>query len=463
MSRAMPPPASMNLLDLPTEILLRIIEHDVRHEDLENLALCSRSVLELAKRARAKHLKRKKNYSKIVVGDICVYKRLEERQALADEVHPAVVLQDIVTDTHNMGDYCKTLMLGNIEGCQEDKCSYTAWRAAMEVLASLNPQQKHNFDTTFCGRSGDRVVWFRRHLQAFYEVTCSTIFTSLYKTEVLKIVNSSNRLYVSDSTLATMHETYHDLKEVRAFGDRHLNGECINTLCMFASSIPSVRTISGFHIAEHVGNHLHPGSLILPLPCPNLEEIHFECSSIESSTFERLLSSVKDLRVFYNENNRDRTRDSEYRSNRTVAALRKYASHSLESFTFFDLSSRYFVETDLADDSKSLREFRVLKHAALEFSHFIKVDKDGREEKFRLVDLLPPTLETLELYHLRPRVGTACIFAGLREQRKKRLPNLSSIFVQKDIVVSGQIKRDCKKAGIKLAFVDAPKTKWSHL
>ncbi|KAL8789973.1 MAG: hypothetical protein Q9213_000859 [Squamulea squamosa] len=426
----MPPPAGLNLLDLPIEILLHIIERDVRHEDLENFALCSRSIFELAKGARAKHLKRKKNHSKIVVGDICVYHRLEERRALANEVHPVVVLQDMLADRDNMGDYCKTLMLGNIDGCQEDKCNYTVWNAAMKVFESLNPQQKHDFDVPFSGHSGDHSVWFRRNLQGFYELTCSAIFRSLYKTEVLKLVNSSNDLYVADSTLTIMHETYHDLKEVRAFGNRHLDGECINAL------------------------------------------------RIKSSTFERLLSNVKALRVFYNENDSTRTGHSDYRPNRTVAALRKYASHSLESFTFFDINNWYTVANGLAVGTTSLREFRVLKHAAIQFSLFIKPDKDEEKEGYRndtyshewgvshiftLVDMLPPTLETLELYRPTTRKDATFIFAGLREQRQERLPNLRSISIQKCIAISRQIRRDCKQVGIKLALIGPPKLRWSHL
>lgn len=50
------PPAHFNFSDLPNEILLNIIEHEVFHENLENLALSSKTVFEWAKPARTKHL-----------------------------------------------------------------------------------------------------------------------------------------------------------------------------------------------------------------------------------------------------------------------------------------------------------------------------------------------------------------------------------------------------------------------
>lgn len=53
-------PTHFDLLGLPNELLLKIIEYEVLHEDLENLTLCSKAIFNLGKQVRDKHLKRKR-------------------------------------------------------------------------------------------------------------------------------------------------------------------------------------------------------------------------------------------------------------------------------------------------------------------------------------------------------------------------------------------------------------------
>lgn len=52
-------PTHFDLLGLPNELFLKTIEHEMQHEDLENLTFCSKPIFNLGKQSRAKHLKRK--------------------------------------------------------------------------------------------------------------------------------------------------------------------------------------------------------------------------------------------------------------------------------------------------------------------------------------------------------------------------------------------------------------------
>lgn len=54
--------ATFNLLKLPREITLQIIEHSLHHEDLENFAMSSKAMFELSGKARDKHLDAKRGY-----------------------------------------------------------------------------------------------------------------------------------------------------------------------------------------------------------------------------------------------------------------------------------------------------------------------------------------------------------------------------------------------------------------
>lgn len=62
--------STFDLMRLPNELILHIIEDAISHEDIENLALCSRTMFELAKPARARHLEMKSKHSRFKVGSL---------------------------------------------------------------------------------------------------------------------------------------------------------------------------------------------------------------------------------------------------------------------------------------------------------------------------------------------------------------------------------------------------------
>lgn len=111
----------------------------------------------------------------------------------------------------------------------------------------------------------------------------------------------------------------------------------------------------------------------------------------------------------------------------------------------------------------SLKEFKVLKHVAIDFAFLINGKKDGRvvirgkttsgdiaangrtRAKWasgitvpRLVDVLPPSLETLELYRPKKQLIDP-MFLGLQELRAERLPKLRSISIQKSTRIKWEV------------------------
>lgn len=62
------PTAFFDHLRLPHEILLQVVEQ-LYHEDLENICLSSKAVFNLGKQQLERHLKTRRRYRTVVVGD----------------------------------------------------------------------------------------------------------------------------------------------------------------------------------------------------------------------------------------------------------------------------------------------------------------------------------------------------------------------------------------------------------
>ena len=289
-------------------------------------------------------------------------------------------------------------------------------------------------------------------------------FIDLQNIEVLELAIGGIRFLNLVPIVRVMRTTHHRLKEVRLFGNCEDDYADMKFLCQFAT-IPSVQIICGHHVQHRVQGYK---GLCPDGACLSIEEIHLECSNIGAEEFEDLLSHTKALRVFFYEQGHDFGHD--YQPRRTLEALRKYGSESLQSLTFIDPDSDGMLGV-------SLRNFKVLTHVAVDC--FLFVD----EEKFsdnngvpRLVDILPHSLQTLELYRPPPH-GIRRLFEGLAELREERLPNLKSITLHEgircrhtmgrdskklgfELCCHRTITRDLKKLGIELAFATEPKWRW---
>ena len=86
------PPPSFDLLRLSPEIILRVVAQ-LHHEDLENTSLSCKTVLELAKHRRQRHLESKKKYRTVILGD-----RSFSLEDVTQNIHPAFTLRDMLRD-----------------------------------------------------------------------------------------------------------------------------------------------------------------------------------------------------------------------------------------------------------------------------------------------------------------------------------------------------------------------------
>ncbi|KAI4100727.1 MAG: hypothetical protein LQ339_005405 [Xanthoria mediterranea] len=434
---------AFDLLGLPQEIILQIIEQEVQKEDLDNFVLCSKTIFTLASRVLAKHREIKKKYSTFVIGDMRSYHLRATGDPLL-EVHPVVAVSKLLAD-HAFAQYCKILKVGqevpDLDGAVETRDFAEALTSKLEPhsQSAQGPQW-----TTLQPESHLRLAWV-------------VPFIDRQNIEVLELADDTIWYLKLDPIVRVMRNTHHRLKEVRLFGQCEEGYADMKFLCQFAT-IPSVQIICGHHVQRggYKYRELCPDGAYL-----SIEEIHLECSYIAAEEFEDLLSHTKALRVFFYEQGHDLGGD--YQPRRTLEALRKYGSESLQSLTFID------PDIVVAYDDKtgvSLRDFKVLTHVAIDCFLFVDPEKyyDIAQEPhdngvLRLVDILPQSLQTLEMYRPPPH-GIRRLFEGLAELREERLPNLKSITLHKGVACHHNMRRDLKKLGIELAFATEPKWRW---
>ncbi|KAL8789760.1 MAG: hypothetical protein Q9213_001011 [Squamulea squamosa] len=470
------------MLNLPYEILLRIIEHELCPKDLENFTLSSKRIYHLSTKALARHRMRKRKYSTFVVGDVQLYHTTEGNldPLVPREQHPVLALQRMLEDT-TIPAYCKILGLGGVDGGGHTTGRYeeNVVIEARRVNQDMDNQLVSLFGTEPYHQYINAQRWMNIQLTGMCDLAYYAPLSSLSSIRTLELVNCSDFIGFLP-LLPTMRETHHYLNEIGFFGKRNtVNSKGMKALCTLAT-LPSVRKIYGLYV--NLSWDLHDyRDCVRDLPYLSVKELHFECSTILGLDFEKLLSRIKALGIFYYDN--DQFSRSDYGPRRILAALQGYASETLESLTFTD---RYWMPCEATISMRrghkkytgSLKEFKVLKHIAIECSILINEQKDGlvlprgdsRAKRGRgvhvprLVDVLPPSIETLELY--RPKnYHMTSMFSGLKDLREERLPNLRSISIQRTTRktrIKREIREDCHDLGIGLAFVGGPKQWWPN-
>ncbi|KAL8913225.1 MAG: hypothetical protein Q9171_001939 [Xanthocarpia ochracea] len=460
-----------NLLDLPDEILLQIIEHEICPNDLENFALCSKAVYYMSSKALGIHRARKREFSTFIVGDVHLYKDRSDRGGpiVIRQHHPVFALEKLLAES-TIPDYCKILRIGgvnpkgNLNGRdvrQEASTIAGGLHDRVAELVGTRPYQHHA-----------KGIDMQRELsyQAFY-----LPLVTLRNIETLELVACATFIRTLP-IFSIMRETHHRLKAIGLFGTWNFSCFTPSDILYMLAGIPSVRRMYGLGVGINSGSRglrdVENESLY-----PALEELHFERSRIDCRDFKIFLSRIPELKIFFYDHTTNARYD--YGPGRVLAALKRYASESLESLTFIDRYRMTVETTGLLMWSNgafigSLRGFKVLKHVAIECCLFIIEQQDedvaplqsglanrrGRDICVsRLVDVLPPSLETLELY--RPKnFHIAPAFSGLQELREERLPKLRTISIQRKTRIVRQIREDCQHLGIELTFIEAPKLWW---
>ncbi|KAL8647509.1 MAG: hypothetical protein Q9226_006401 [Calogaya cf. arnoldii] len=451
--------AFSKFLDLPNEILLNIIEHQVSHQEFENLTLTSKRVFELSKPVRGTHLHRKRKFSTYVVGDVHLYQSSRGWRIVPGKQNPGHTLRNLLSDLNSAADYCKILRIGVNDERGEAPGRYDDYilDQAVTTMRDLDPQLQVLIAsqpyTELPGIHG-LIDMQPEGLRTFSYIIA---LTSLHRIEALELTNCSESFLKEFKTVVEIMESSHSqLKRVELVRSRHRYDECLQVLAIF-SQIPSVRIIRGLHVI---------GTIEYALQWPSrssIEEIYFERSVVDGSSFEKLFYSTNTLKIFHYDYDSFLNFQTPpgYHPRRIISNLCSTAEKTLESLTLVNLSDFGTASGDEAAFNISLRRFLVLRHIAIDCSVFI--DAKDTNDVSTLVDMLPATLETLELYNPAMDKYIPAMFRDLRDLREERLPRLRCISVQQGMTIHQETRSDCQELGIQMASVDAPMQKWPHL
>ncbi|KAL8845651.1 MAG: hypothetical protein Q9221_009185 [Calogaya cf. arnoldii] len=449
-------------MELPREIVLQVIEQ-VHPNDLDNIFLSCRTLFEFAKQVRKRHLEKKERYRTVILGDVhfTTYRQFHDPNDKDNIVHPAFALRDLLHDREAMSDYCHTLRVGGLDADGQLRNKMTVVITKNTVLAGHGPKfppsSVHHLNmSSQCQELAD----------GNYGLPYFMMFAFLEQVQVIELVRLGN--FFDNDNLGTWNlllETDEDttftppmgqLQDLRIIGDQYEYGEDLDKYSVFLK-IPHLRTSYGYHVIA-VGDELKYLNTCWPI----LEELHFHAGAVDSGPMEYLLCGTNRLETFYYE--KDYSDDRPWAPWQFISSLRKYALETLENLTLLDCPGLGTDEGERPEET-TLRDFKTLKHAAIEFSLFVipyrkataehqhhrKYESNDRVSK--LVDVLPPSLETLVLHAPGTVDDLAAMFRDLPVLHTERLPSLWSITVkmERSFKVSRGlkgIKKVCQQFGI---------------
>ncbi|KAL8949743.1 MAG: hypothetical protein Q9222_004174 [Ikaeria aurantiellina] len=487
---ATPPGPPFPLLKLPPELLLHIVTRELHHEDFESIVLSCRAIFDLTDSVRARHLERKKQYSEIVCGDA---RSIDDRDNGQSPrlVHPILILRSLLSEDglDEMEGYCKKLALGATKEDQFLTSSYdgptieearNTKRDLVPILRTL--VDSHRFTSINLDQWIDPLWDGNCHLPYIL------LLVSLARVRTLELTCCSyfiieRLLPFSELWEPSLNEGHHtllgELEDVTLHEVPDVNYNNIHALCCFAR-LPTVQSVRGHGITTGTMS-------LLESSCDHgwstVERIRFQKSCVDEDGLKHILHGIQALRALYLEHT-DEYIDSYYDPKSNVDVLQRYASNTLESLTIIAdhfhpvdyVSQAAFDGRDL-DATGSLGGFKLLKDAALD-AHIFLASTEVRDETLpilgkymqkqrmdihmaRLVDKLPQSIETLELWGIRKLYDTKALFRGFAELRKERVPKLQKItFVghvarfKAEAMVGAEIRDMCSTFGIDLAFED---------
>lgn len=83
----------------------------------------------------------------------------------------------------------------------------------------------------------------------------------------------------------------------------------------------------------------------------------------------------------------------------------------------------------------------MIEYAIFRVERGLDCDQDDGMKMYKLVDVMPPTLEPLELHGPISEAEVTFMFDSLRERRREQLPKLCKISMQRDVDRDQNIKK----------------------
>lgn len=240
---------------------------------------------------------------------------------------------------------------------------------------------------------------------------------------------------------------------------------CTTELGMYApwAALPSMRSLRGRMVKGHRFNWSYSPHT------SGVTDIRYDYSSINAASFTELFKCIKALRSFtYEGGDYVNGNYVEWDPTGIVTGLILYAKGSLQK-----LDITYSKEQD-PDDSGyfliSLAAFEDLRWVRLDVELLYKTNSDDWNvastdehshetglddyhyayEAQPLIDILPASIETLELVGVLSERNTASLMARLPELKQERVPRLEKIVFEGNCSLDEKMTTECKNVGIML-------------
>ncbi|KAK0512627.1 hypothetical protein JMJ35_004644 [Cladonia borealis] len=441
-----------HILNLANEVLYQIIAATNPH-DIESLAASCKTI------------------------NILAQPELKRHRELKKSVHPIYVLRDILQDTA-LAQYPTTLQIGPFDEYYHDWLSNDHDKVESEGIRTVAAEcdreiQNAIYQCPFI-ETPEREIWRVQIMEGRGQAIIGLLLTLLPNltsmttvpkpeeglfTQILKRIvefqQPTHRLAPQALTKLARIDArpfyYVSLMTVHEFD--HLSQYAL---------LPSMRTITGSHFETYVSGNARTFQWPHDPGISAVTEINIDRSMVDGESITNLVRSVRALERFSFSFGEHLPTRVIYQPRKIIRGLELYTKSSL---SYLHLTgTRIRINTTQDDDLEiDLRVFEKLKQLRIDhtlLSHHGrpclapfkgKPDQDCNCWPQRLVDVLPASLESLEVMDYVPWKHARAFFAGFPEFKAERLPRLRDIEMQGSAAVDLQFIHLCESVGVILS------------
>ncbi|KAF6241332.1 hypothetical protein HO173_000042 [Letharia columbiana] len=461
------------LLDLPNEILDKIVDQ-IHPEDIINFSLSRLRIYRVARDAVSLHLERKTTYEDVV---------LHGCHRHAHNAHPLRLIQDICMDWR-IGEYPKVLMIEcchhpchpdnfspeeddnyveeyQIQKMEDDEVVQTIMPVIQgyieEKVAQSRVSNQRRFDVgRLCDnvRNGERdsafafLLFFLPNLEEICLAQSTWHFRTL---EHAILAISEQNLQRTPWTRKPLM----NLSQVRILG-------------------------SSDDIGDGEDFQVFSGIRCAPINADDVWALRGRLRhAVIAEYLTELLAGIRALKRFTYSHNENLVEGSGMEPHKILGVLLEHAKHSLE---YLSLTGRYDPhdeESDIDPRNGSLRDFEVLKEIVLDGRVYVEHTPDDSQESNsadisypethghfirHLVDVLPPSIETVSLVGAGGAAHVPDLLENLLEQKELRLPKLRNLIIgawyRRPSGWEMALRERCEKVGVTLRAVQESERFW---
>lgn len=456
-----------NLSSLPAELLLSVIEY-VMPDDLFNFSITCRQLWQLAEGPIKEHKALLSQYGAVA------FSYEPEGHTVWNILRAVVQNPRIAYYVHSIDMIESRNLYWDPSVTMSDEVQPTTLRPPaeqIELFKALVSQSE--FLPKYSGQVGEVGVYTAIKNGSEGPIVALLLPLLLNLKEVIYVDSGDTEwLLCTLEKIAAAHATPNPplaFRNLTTVSISHWDSEmCISyEWVRFFIAMPSMRTLTGHMVGGDVEN---TGAENKPtLARSQIKSLELGYSAVSSAAMAEVLSGIDALQTFEYANGGVTVDYADYDPHGILAALLKYASHSLEVLA---LSDEWDTDDDNQSSWVSLAGFQKLRSLFIDWDDLVRdtnegdeensdVDKalsqgfftieDDRNNDVRLVDRLPSSLKHLSLSKCRE--NELDMLVKMLEEKNERLPKLKTLRVRitggSGLGKSEELAEAAKRVGVK--------------